>query len=116
MTTLTDLNKVQYSGRFLHGESGNTPEYVTWQLMKRRAERSNGRISVCPRWLDSYAYFLVDMGRRPTGERTLDRIDTTLCLAEWAERLQISYFVLRSRLSRGWDVERAFTQEVIIRG
>ena len=32
-------------------------------------------IEVCDRWYDSFAYFLEDMGKRPSLEHSLDRID-----------------------------------------
>ena len=57
--------------------------YGTWQQMKGRCYRKThprykdwgGRgITVCDRWLNSYANFANDMGERPKG-MTLDRID-----------------------------------------
>lgn len=36
----------------------------------------------------------------------------THCLVEWTELLQIPYKRTSSRLARGWDVARAFTEEV----
>lgn len=71
-----------------HGESNSrlqkeTPEHSVWSGMisrctnEKATEYSNygGRgISVCDRWL-SYANFLEDMGRRPSQEHSIDRID-----------------------------------------
>lgn len=34
----------------------------------------------------------------------------TLCVAEWAERIGITYSALKSRLQKGWSVERALTE------
>jgi hypothetical protein len=57
--------------------------YQSWNMMVQRCtnpKRSNypdygGRgITVCDRWLHSYADFFVDMGKRPEGS-TIDRID-----------------------------------------
>lgn len=40
----------------------------------KRYSRYGGRgIKVCDRWIDSYANFLLDMGRKPTCRHTLER-------------------------------------------
>lgn len=66
------------------GKSGRTPEYVSWQAMKRRClnkgyrnyKRYGGRgITVCERWRTSFDDFLADMGRKPTPKHQIDRID-----------------------------------------
>ena len=67
-----------------HGEAiDETPEYKTWAGMKQRClnPRDQGYvdyggrgIKVCRRWL-SYENFLADMGRRPSSEHSLDRVD-----------------------------------------
>jgi hypothetical protein len=67
-----------------HGESRQrSAEYDIWAGMKDRCRNSNrkdwdnygGRgIRVCERW-ESFENFLADMGRRPSPELTLDRID-----------------------------------------
>lgn len=75
--------------RRIHGESGNqytgsprSAEYGAWSQMKRRCYNRNtpqwkdwgGRgITVCQRWLDSYADFVADVGRRPSARHSLDR-------------------------------------------
>lgn len=60
------------------------PEYITWILMKRRCYNNNCAdypfyggigIRVCNRWLNSFENFLADMGRRPSREYSIDRID-----------------------------------------
>lgn len=68
-----------------HGESQQRPtEYEIWLGIKARCYRTTdpayprygGRgIRVCERWLNSYGAFLRDMGRRPSGDHTIDRID-----------------------------------------
>lgn len=70
-----------------HGEnprSGPTPEYVSWfQMIQRctnsrnkRWDRYGGRgIRVCAEWRASYRTFLADVGRRPSAEHSLDRIN-----------------------------------------
>lgn len=69
-----------------HGETGKngaTPEYRSWTAMRARCSnpklkeysRYGGRgITVCERW-QSYENFLADMGRRPSLQHTIDRID-----------------------------------------
>lgn len=69
-------------GRVTHGMSGSS-EYKIWQNMKYRCLypthpefiHYGGRgIGVCDRWRD-FAFFFEDMGRRPSRNHTLDRID-----------------------------------------
>jgi len=66
-----------------HGESRSSAEYSAWKAMCRRCKDSNmkhfhnygGRgIKVCRRW-ESYESFLQDMGRKPTLDHSIDRID-----------------------------------------
>jgi hypothetical protein len=72
-----------------HGDwVGNrrTPEWITWQAMKTRCYRSDSRhyaryggrgIAVYDRWLGEHGYgnFLADVGRKPTPQHSIDRID-----------------------------------------
>jgi hypothetical protein len=76
-----------YAGRHReapHRSFPGTPEYVIWGGMKSRCHNQNhpsyanygGRgITVCAEWRDSFEAFLADMGRRPSPEHSLDRID-----------------------------------------
>lgn len=66
-----------------HG-GANWPEYNVWKAMRRRCSSEKDKkykdyggrgISVCPRWNDSFASFIGDMGRRPSSRHTLERID-----------------------------------------
>jgi hypothetical protein len=66
-----------------HGEGYESPEYRTWHLMWKRCrypkaenyKAYGGRgITVCDRW-QSYENFLADMGRKPSGNYWIDRID-----------------------------------------
>lgn len=69
-----------------HGESrrgATSPEYYVWTGMISRCTNPNrqcyphygGRgIRVCDRWR-SFEAFLADMGRRPSAEHTLERLD-----------------------------------------
>lgn len=70
-----------------HGEGYHkTLEYKTWLHIKRRCyDRRNNRwksyggrgIKVCKRWLGvkGYSNFLLDMGRKPAFNYSIDRID-----------------------------------------
>lgn len=61
-----------------------TPEWNAWRNMIRRCheegathyEYYGGRgIKVCERWRESYASFLAHVGRRPSPQHSLDRIN-----------------------------------------
>ncbi|SRR5580765_4848902 len=68
-----------------HGDAiADTPEYKAWAGMKQRCLNPNdtgfidygGRgIIICEQWRDSFPNFLADMGRRPSTEHSLDRIN-----------------------------------------
>lgn len=53
--------------------------------------------------------------RNKRRNRLLTFAGETLCVAEWAERLGIPVFTLRSRLHQKWPVERALSQPVASR-
>ncbi len=66
-----------------HGLYG-IPEYWVWHSAKDRCCNPNDAkfkhygdrgIQMCQEWHDSFATFIADMGRRPKGRYTLDRID-----------------------------------------
>jgi hypothetical protein len=73
-------------GRLKHGHArrgAHSPEFKTWRAMQRRCLDQNyivypnygGRgIKICDRWSD-YTLFLQDMGPKPIGDYSLDRID-----------------------------------------
>jgi hypothetical protein len=69
-----------------HGMTRSS-EYLTWSNMKARCtnpkqtqyEDYGGRgIEVCERWRVSFEAFLADMGRRPSPELTLERINNSV--------------------------------------
>jgi hypothetical protein len=73
-----------YGAVRIHGEAIEaTSEYRCWVSLRSRCNNKNdhhwpnygGRgIKVCKRW-NSYKNFLADMGRRPSPEHSIDRID-----------------------------------------
>lgn len=59
-------------------------EYHVWQSLIQRCVNPNAKafsryggrgIVVCPRWRESFAAFIEDMGRRPSPGLSIDRID-----------------------------------------
>lgn len=67
-----------------NGKRSQSITYSTWRNMIRRCEdpgavnyeRYGGRgISICPRWRNSFADFLADVGERPSPGHEIDRID-----------------------------------------
>ena len=85
--------------RTKHGMCG-TPEYNAWAGMMARCYRISspdyphwgGRgVDVCKRWHDATA-FLLDMGKKPEGDYSLDRIDNSKGYSNdncrWASRSQ----------------------------
>ncbi len=74
----------QHRERRINGERSSA-EYQAWTNMKSRClptardyERSryfDRGIAVCEQWLRSFESFLAEVGRRPSPEMTLDRID-----------------------------------------
>lgn len=71
-----------YAGNVSHGGTG-TPEHQVWMDMWARCSRPShksyenygGRgITVCKEWTD-FSVFIADMGKRPAGKLTIDRID-----------------------------------------
>ena len=63
----------------------DSPEYKSWRAMKARCLNPNhtayknygGRgIKICDEWKDSFEQFISDLGKRPSLNHTLDRIDS----------------------------------------
>jgi hypothetical protein len=75
----------QLESHFKHGHSKtNSAEYRCWQNMKNRCRNPTagcydsygGRgIRVCDRWQNSFQSFLADMGKKPSNEHSIERLD-----------------------------------------
>lgn len=97
------LNGQMFGSPIKHGDAHNrngekvSKEYRAWQNMKQRCFNVNhksfknygGRgITVCKRWLYSFNNFLIDVGRAPGPEYSIDRINVdgnyTLSNVRWA--------------------------------
>ena len=66
-----------------HGMS-ETSEYSTWCEMKKRCFNANNKrykdyggkgVTVCDRWKNSFENFFADMGKKPSSDYSIDRID-----------------------------------------
>ena len=68
-----------------HGMKG-TPEHHTWINVKGRCQNENDNgyddygkrgIYICERWDESFEAFYADMGARPVGDYSIDRVDNS---------------------------------------
>ncbi len=66
-----------------HG-SCRSPEYGAWKHIKERCfvetcasfkDYGARGITMCPAWRDNFEAFLADVGKRPTAQHSIDRID-----------------------------------------
>lgn len=67
---------------------------------------SNYSQSNC-RWIT-----LEEQQRNKRNNRRIAFMGEVFCLSEWAELTGISYRTLKTRLDRGWNIERALTERV----
>ncbi len=79
------LTDVMVERNTTHGNS-DSPEYETWQHMKRRCLDESCKdyknygargITVCDRWLNSFQAFFEDMGKRPSPKHSIERVDNS---------------------------------------
>jgi hypothetical protein len=77
-------NELRSERKKTHGLSDKIPEYRSWLGLRERCycvtdakyNHYGGRgIKVCDRWRYSFENFLADMGRKPTKNHSIDRID-----------------------------------------
>ena len=91
-----------------------TPEYAAWINMRQRCNNPHGRdavyyknISHCPEWNDP-VQFVTDMGKRPSPNHQIDRVDNTKGYSKencrWVEKTQQ---MQNTRLSKWWVVDGA---------
>ena len=80
--TVQSCGCLQKQARFTHGQT-KTAEYRVWSQMLERCRNPNDKgfhryggrgITVCEQWND-FAAFLCDMGERPSGDHSIERID-----------------------------------------
>ena len=115
-------------GNFRHGESHGTVEYTTWMSIIQRCSnphrpeypRYGGRgITVAEEWKD-YPTFLSDMGRRPSKEYSIERIDNDLGYTPgntvWATRKEQNRNRSNARLVEAYGVTRTLAEWVEVTG
>lgn len=70
----------------INGKRVASPEYRSWQMMRNRMSNPNAMdakyyqgtgLTIEPRWA-VFAEFLKDMGRKPTPQHTLERVDNSI--------------------------------------
>lgn len=88
-------------------DMGERPEGKTID----RIENDKGYFKENCRWADDF-----QQGRNKRNNRLITYKGETKCMTEWAELLGFKLTMLRHRLDKGWDVERAFTTPIRVRG
>lgn len=97
--------------RASQGGGYKTPEYTTWKEMKRRCYNPRnsqyhlygGRgITICDRWRTTFVNFLADMGKKPSPQHSIDRIDNDgnyePANCRWATKMEQSHNSRKVRL------------------
>lgn len=79
-----EMNDARTAASSTHHKGTSTPEYAAWAAARRRsfdpgikdvAHYSGRGITMHPLFVESFDAFLTEVGRRPSMEHTLDRID-----------------------------------------
>lgn len=77
------VKKRPYTKLFKHGAT-NSPEFRAWAAIIYRCHNPTAAaykwygargIEVCDRWREGFTNFLADMGQKPEGKYSLDRVD-----------------------------------------
>lgn len=92
-----------------HGMKG-TSGYLSWGSMLNRCNNPNNKnykdyggrgITVCPEWQHSYPTFIADMGFKPKGDYSIDRVDNSKGYApdncRWVTRAEQAQNTRKSR-------------------
>ena len=109
--------KLMRAAKVTHGCAGpqyrtETPEYKAWLSMKKRCNYIKainypdygGRgIKVCAEWQSSFTSFLNDVGRKPSKEYSLDRINVNGNYEPGNVRWATAKEQARNRRSKVWE-------------
>lgn len=115
---ITDHARRMGAANKRHGMTHST-EYKIWAMMRERCGNPNatsytaygGRgIAVCERWANSFEAFYADMGARPSGSHSIDRINNDLGYepgnCRWATLIEQARNTSASRFLRLGDEVR----------
>jgi hypothetical protein len=83
---MKDLNKTRFTKHGCAKPGKQTTEYQTWSHIIQRCSNEKSKyfhhyggrgITVCEEWQKDFAQFLKDMGRRPSSNHSIERIDNS---------------------------------------